>query len=122
MQRLGEAGGSRGAGSRADGESAPTKFRPGGTARRPRAGKRDRKAERERTGGRSPLSYETAPNLADMGRGQQTASSYVWAIRSDLGQSQAGVGDHGELRVLRGCAAGVEPAADPVKRIMVNVG
>ena len=26
------------------------------------------------------------------------------------------------LRVLAGCAVGVQPAADPVKRIMVNVG
>ena len=26
------------------------------------------------------------------------------------------------LRVLPGCAAGVKPAADPVKRITVNVG
>ena len=33
-----------------------------------------------------------------------------------------GVGAGGMLRVPAGWAVGVEPAADPVKRIMVNVG
>jgi hypothetical protein len=33
-----------------------------------------------------------------------------------------GVVAGGRLRALAGCAVGVQPAADPVKRIMVNVG
>ena len=37
MQRPGEAGDGRGAGSRAGGQAFPTMRRPGGTARRPRA-------------------------------------------------------------------------------------
>ncbi len=42
-------------------------------------------------------------------------SLHVWLI-------YLGVVADERLRVLAGCAVGVQPAADPVKRIMVNVG
>jgi hypothetical protein len=49
------------------------------------------------------------------------------AARFDGGSLRArlfdpGVVAGGRLRVPAGCAVGVQPAADPVKRIMVNVG
>ena len=55
-----------------------------------------------------------------MGRTQQTKPLSSVAARA--GHPARGAVAAERLRLLRGCAAGVEPAADPLERITVNEG
>jgi hypothetical protein len=121
MQRPGEAGGSRGVGSRTERWEQPRQ-RDGRAVlpdARARASETERQSEREAV-------FE-APRFAD-----QPQTWRTWAGRSDDraledGRSRRACPDRGSmagemLRMLLGCAAGVEPTADPVERIAVNVG
>jgi len=68
-----------------------------------------------------------APLLAE-----QPRTWRIWAVRSNdraledgrslRARERAGLVAGETLRLLPGCAAGVEPTADPVERITVNVG
>ena len=122
MQRPGEAGGHLGHGIACSGVKRPR--RCDGRAALPDA--RVRASETERWSG-SELVVEAS-------RLQKRPQTWrTWVVHSDDaaliygGSLQAwliypGVVTGGRLRVLAGGAVGVQPAADPVKRIMVNVG
>jgi hypothetical protein len=122
MQRLGEAGGHLWRGIARSGVKRPR--RCDGRAALPDARVRASETERQ---SESELVSE-APRLQKRPETWRTwvvhshdaaliygGSLHVWII-------YLGVVAGGRLRVLAGCAVGVQPAADPVKRIMVNVG
>jgi hypothetical protein len=121
MQRPGEAGDGRGAGSRAGGQASR---RCDGRAALPDARVRASETERQ---SESKLVVE-APQIQ-----QRPETWRTWVVHSndaalcDSGSLHAwlcdlGVVAGGRLRVPAGDAVGVQPAADPVKRILVNVG
>ena len=122
MQRLGEAGGHLGRGIARRGVKRPR--RCDGRAALPDA--RVRASETERQSGSELVSE--APGLQKRPETWRTwvvhgndaalidgGSLHVWLIYLDVVAGE-------RLRALAGCAVGVQPAADPVKRNMVNVG
>jgi hypothetical protein len=122
MQRPGEAGGRLGRGIARIGVKRPR--RCDGRAALPDARVRASETERQ---SESELVSE-APRLQKRPEIWRTwvvdsddaaliygGSLHVWLI-------YLGVVADERLRVLAGCAVGVQPAADPAKRIMVNVG
>ena len=122
MQRPGEAGGHLGRGIARYGVKRPR--RCDGRAALPDA--RVRASETERQSGSDLVSE--APRLQ-----KRPETWRTWVVHSDdaaliYGGSlhvwliYVGVVTGERLRVLAGGAVGVQPAADPVKRIMVNVG
>ena len=121
MQRPGEAGGSRGAGSRTERWEQPRQR--DGRAVLPDA--RARASETERQSESEPV--VEAPSFADRPETWRTWAGCSNDRALEDGRSlrprKDGRQMAGEtLRLLPGCAAGVEPTADPVKRITVNVG
>jgi hypothetical protein len=121
MQRPGEAGDGQGAGSRARGQASRQRD---GRAELPDARVRASKTERK---SESEVVLE-APRILERPETWRT-----WVVDSndaalfDGGSLGAwlfcpGVVAGGRLRVPAGWAVGVQPASDPVKRIMVNVG
>ena len=121
MQRPGEAGDGRGAGSRVGGQASRQRD---GRAVLPDARVRASETERQ---SESELVVE-APRFLE-----RPETWWTWVVDSndvalfDGGSLHArffdpGVVAGGRLRVPAGGAVGVKPATDPVKRIMVNVG
>jgi hypothetical protein len=119
MQRLGEAGGSRGAGLRTKRWEQPRQR--DGRAVLPDA--RARASTTERQSESEPV--VEAPSFAEQPQSWRTSAvcSNDRALEDGRSlQARAGLVAGEMLRLLPGCAAGVEPAADPVKRSTVNVG
>ena len=121
MQRPGEAGDGRGAGPRAGGQA----FRQrDGRAVLPDARARASKTERQ---------SESDPVVEAARHYKRPQTWRTWAAHSNDAALMNGGALHaqlmrpgvvadGMLRMPGGCAVAVEPVADPVKRILVNVG
>jgi hypothetical protein len=120
-RRAVEAGGSPALERRAWVGAAPTTTGRAGTARRLGSGKRDGKAQRERTSGRTPLSEASAPTWRMWAETQCTPTRLGPATPWPVFRGWRG-GHEECLRRTCGEAAGEKLGAVPVDRSSMNVG